>query len=190
MPIQPPSDRTRTKGGHSSPEFWILTSGFSPIMQNEPNLRLPACPKPQIRETNPIPPATRLWKTKKCETNPIYAYPSLANHPKMRNEPNSHIPTVPPPPISAKRTQSQDAPRPNAQNEPNLPHHYHPADPNMRNEPNYRLANSRNEPNLPHRGRHSCTKVPVPGGKIFAFHPIIGGLTARGAGVATFFEKS
>jgi hypothetical protein len=28
MPNQPPSERTRAKSGHSSPEFWILTSDF------------------------------------------------------------------------------------------------------------------------------------------------------------------
>ena len=36
-----------------------------------------------------------------CKTNPIYP----GHTPKTQNEPNSHIPSVPPPPISAKRTQ-------------------------------------------------------------------------------------
>ncbi|RKY08895.1 MAG: hypothetical protein DRP66_03520 [Planctomycetota bacterium] len=38
--------------------------------------------------------------------------------------------------------------------------------------------------------QHNCTKVPVPGGKIFVFCPIIDRLTAQEAGDATFFEKS
>ena len=39
----------------------------------------------------------------KCKTNPIY-HP---NKQKIRNEPNPRTPSIPPPPISAKRTQSQ-----------------------------------------------------------------------------------
>ena len=83
MPNQPPSDRTRAKGGPPSPEFCPgapgLTSGFSPKMQNEPNFR---CSeqilttndwrlKTAFNETNPISGATPDPRPKKCETNPI-----------------------------------------------------------------------------------------------------------------------
>ena len=97
MPNQPPSDRTRAKGGPPSPEFWILTSGFSPNMRNEPNLppNRPAhdqkmqnepnfrCSeqilttndwrlKTAFNETNPIcPHGHPAPRPKKCETNPI-----------------------------------------------------------------------------------------------------------------------
>ncbi len=162
MPNQPPSDRTRAKGGPPSPEFWILTSGFSPIMRNEPNL--PPCRPSQdqktrnepnfrcseqilttndwrlktaFNETNPISSPPRAYcllpHAQKCETNPISAPNQPAHHPymrnepnlhrdglvedqKMRNKPNSRIPSAPPAHIYAKRTQSPHRlPRP-AQN--------------------------------------------------------------------------
>ena len=107
-------------------EFWIL-----PKMRNEPNPNTANSQSPKARkyETNPIPAAADLWRTKKCETNPIYPYPSLAQDRNMRNEPNfaptyclvprasfsqnepnSHIPSIPPPHIYAKRTQSTVSP--------------------------------------------------------------------------------
>ncbi len=57
----------------------------TPKMQNEPNFSPP--------------------HAQKCETNPICPTPTIPPTQKMRNEPNSRIPGVPPPPISAKRTQ-------------------------------------------------------------------------------------
>ncbi len=44
-------------------------------------------------------------------------------------EPNSRIPSVPPPPVSAKRTQFHPGPRPKTRNEPNLPHRHHHHEP-------------------------------------------------------------
>ncbi len=92
----------------------------------------------------------------------------------MRNEPNSHIPGVPPPPVFAIRTQSTnpEPPTTNYLRETNpisrAPHPAHDqkmrnepnfvplATPKMQNEPNLHPANSRNEPN-------SCiSSVPPP----------------------------
>ncbi len=102
----------------------------------------PACPDQspttKICKTNPISPAADLWKTKKCETNPIYP----PNNPKIRNEPNFRIPSVPPTPISAKRTQFTPTPAwPTIQICETNPISYRwrlPGFPNpkMRNEPN------------------------------------------------------
>ena len=64
-----------------------------------------------------------------------------SQQPNMRNEPNSRTPSVPPPPIYAKRTQFPPGQHPKAksqklllQNEPNL-HHAHPAS-HQKNETN------------------------------------------------------
>ncbi len=101
-----------------------------------------------------------------CETNPIY-HP---NTQKMRNEPNCRTPSVPPPPISAKRTQlpyrwrlagfsspkntkrTQFTTTPTQLRETNPILAPTPAthDPIMRNEPNFippHDQNPRNEPN-------------------------------------------
>ncbi len=93
MPTQPPHHVSsyEFRNPHPSPEFWILTSGFSPIMRNEPNLgtpaSLPARPCPQMRETNPIRtgtvPARRDAPTTRNEPNF-----STAHNPITRNEPN------------------------------------------------------------------------------------------------------
>ena len=95
--------RRRTKGEPPSPESCILSSGFYPKMQNEPNLTPPT---PRLRKTNPIcPPATSTTNqkmqnepnsplsrhpenTRKRETNPIPTY-QVSRHPRfLRNEPN------------------------------------------------------------------------------------------------------
>ena len=135
------------------------------------------------------------------------------------NEPNSSIPSVPPPPISAKRTQfaTKPYPHPHKKCETNPIYAY----PSLAHNPNYakrtQLPNTNIHStiyNLQSPGpisapchlfyfllspfaslagnssRHNCTKVPVPGGKIFAFRPIIGRLTARESGIVTFFKKS
>ncbi len=52
MPIQPPSDRTCARGEPPSPDFWLLTSGFSPILRNEPNFPPAHNPNAQ-NEPNP-----------------------------------------------------------------------------------------------------------------------------------------
>ncbi len=88
-------------------------------MRNKPNLPRGGPVEDQKYETNPISPrpTTRLHETNPIsarriyETNPIpIETPNLrtTNHQLrtiMRNEPNSRIPSAPPPPISAKRTQ-------------------------------------------------------------------------------------
>ena len=66
------------------------------IMQNEPN--------------------PRYWRPRFYETNPIYAYPSLAHDPNMRNEPNP-APILYGVPLqrrigAGKRTQFRPSPRP------------------------------------------------------------------------------
>ncbi len=119
-PRQPPKNAKRTQSHKAN----------SPKTPNKPNSSPPHDQKcktnpissrgmPQIRETNPI------YTRPKSETNPISAYPASrhpknakrtqftqansqspkANSQKMQNEPNFSIPSVPPPPISAKRTQ-------------------------------------------------------------------------------------
>ncbi len=101
-----------------------------PIMRNEPNSTIPSFPPPpistkrtqfaprhpslpQLHETNPI--STPLVPHAYClvpqlhETNPISTYQvshrPAHTHLSTRNQPNFRIPSVPPPPISAKRTQ-------------------------------------------------------------------------------------
>ena len=132
--------------------------------------------QPQIRETNPIyPPAipanaqnepnfphAHHPPTQKCETNPI---PSLSFPRKRestncfsRNEPNFRIPSVPPPHIHAKRTQSHQIERPPQAGllhltpvfQPGIPH-----DTKKRNEPNFR----RDPQSMDVRSRHA---VPLP----------------------------
>ncbi len=89
------------------------------FLRNEPNFHPGGPVEDQKYETNPISPrpTTRLHQTNPIsarriyETNPIpVETPNLrtTNHQLrtiMRNERNSRIPSVPPPPISAKRTQ-------------------------------------------------------------------------------------
>ncbi len=72
----PPSDRTHTPGVRPCPEFWILTTGFSPKCKTNPK-RIARPRRASTYITPRFPPA---------------GYPSLprsiANYPKMRNEPN------------------------------------------------------------------------------------------------------
>ena len=79
----------------------------SPIMRNKPIFR-PAgslftihCSLSTILRNEPNLPR---WLPQKCETNPIYPYPSLAHDPDMQNEPNFRTASVspafrPPPPL-------------------------------------------------------------------------------------------
>ena len=129
MPIQPLSDRTRAKGVPPSPEFWIPTSGFSPNMQNEPNLP-PQQPKnakhlsgriaaktetqlhpqrthgrPKNTERTQFTPTPARPTIQICETNPIPARrtcrrPKNAKRTQFAPSPPSHRPK------NAKRTQS------------------------------------------------------------------------------------
>ncbi len=56
----------------------------TPILRNEPNLRIPGVPPTPIsaKRTQSTPPAD-LWKTNKCETNPIPVY-HVARNPLFR----------------------------------------------------------------------------------------------------------
>ncbi len=85
------------------------------FLRNEPNFTSPTT---KICETNPIftQPSPNYAKRTQFPyrwrlagfPRPKYAKPTQfhkAHNPKMRNEPNSHTPSVPLPPISAKRTQ-------------------------------------------------------------------------------------
>ncbi len=157
----------------------------------------------RICGTNPIYTAPDLWKTKNakrtqftvplasrrlphtrhlCETNPIYHPPTgtaSRDTPIMRNEANSIIPSVPPPPISAKRTQSppgKNAKRTQSQpprascllprasflrNEPNLPHHRQAHDKLCETNPIPAAGqppNMRNEPNFTPTVTLPCAK--------------------------------
>ena len=61
-------------------------------IRNEPNLphhHRPAAP--YFSETNPIATAADLWRTKKCETNPIYEPPTTNYELFMRNKPNPRL---------------------------------------------------------------------------------------------------
>ncbi len=123
------------------------TACRAPILRNEPNLPtarlLPARPHLDYAKRTQFPPS------RPADNPNMRNEPNL--HPeKMRNDPNSRIPSVPPPPISAKRTQSTLPP----------PGHT----PNVRNEPNFHPAarpttqNMRNEPNLPYGHGMPCPK--------------------------------
>ena len=124
MPTQPPSDRTHTKGEPSSPacpEFYRrescrslsrfigsapgLTSGFSPKMQNEPNL---PSHHPTIHDS-------LLTIHYFHETNPIS---SCAPTPIIQNDPNL-----------------SPSPAPNMRNEPNLSQAIMRNEPNLRTRP-------------------------------------------------------
>ncbi len=111
-------------------------AGLPPMI----NLGLSAedAPHTQIYETNPIYTAPDLWRTKKCETNPIRVH-QVSNHtPNTRNEPNLTNPTAKKSetnPIYPYPSLAQD---PNMRNEPNPPCPLVPHAPIMRNEPNSR----------------------------------------------------
>ena len=108
MPTKPPSHRKRanlsrrsfmrrTEGGHPSPEFWILTPAFSPILQNEPNFHRGGPVEDQKRETNPISahpirqnepnlPHDTLAPHQLCKTNPIPVQQTCETNPIYRAE--------------------------------------------------------------------------------------------------------
>ncbi len=119
---------SRAAGGPPSPEFWILTSGFSP---NEPNLipttsppRWPKVSPDAHRETQstPQPPGPRPIYAKRTQFTPsqpkypqrtqFHVPPPLRrpNHPPLRKTnpiyPTPRHPARFPMPKTAKRTQS------------------------------------------------------------------------------------
>jgi len=99
MPNQPPSDRTRAKGGHPSPDFWILPH-YAKRTQSRPGCLLftihcslftilrkrtqfpPAnCPaNADLCKTNPICRAPARPTTQIHETNPIYSHTLTLPH--------------------------------------------------------------------------------------------------------------
>ncbi len=95
MPTKPPSDRTRAKGVLPSPEFWILTSGFSPKMQNEPNSSIPGVPPPRPHPKNTKRTQSHPDKyAKRTQSQPANSQSPKAKSQKMRNEPNFACPTA------------------------------------------------------------------------------------------------
>ncbi len=113
MPNKPPSDRT-----HANLSCPVLSlpkgRSFTPSPEGVPpvfNLGLSAGDPP----SSLLPRASCLNFTKRTQFAPR---PPSAD-PKIRNKPNSRIPSVPPPPISAKQTQSHKADSQNTRNEPN-----------------------------------------------------------------------
>ena len=142
MSTQPPSDDTHAKG---VPQYHLAPCtrrGFTPQKtRNEPKKTTPDAIGPLLYLTPVFQPGI-LPQLKKCETNPISAHqvsrqprflrnePNLALAPHYspftarhslfyENEPNFHIPSVPPPPNYAKRTQFPNANRQKMRNEPN-----------------------------------------------------------------------
>ena len=117
MPNQTQSDRTHASSVPPSPacpelcrrEFWILTSGFSPFMRNEPNLP----PRRHCRPCQPrLQPPDSTKRTQFAASRCLFYFllsrgqqPTLPNLPhcrpthtqKMRNEPN--LPSDPPSPL-------------------------------------------------------------------------------------------
>jgi len=113
VPIQPPSDRTCARGEPPSPDFWLLTSGFSPIIRNEPNSRIPSVPPPHIyakRTQFTVPPAScRPYSTPIRKTNPIpvRARPGAPGCPYRTKRTQFPPRQTCGEPKNAKRTQSQ-----------------------------------------------------------------------------------
>ena len=132
VPIKPPSDRTRAAFRHPelaegpSPEFWILTSGFSPKcetnpichpnnqkMRNEPNSSIPIVSRrPLFMQNEPNLPSRQLPHPAITRNEPNFRRDAQPSTQKTRNEPNLHhhhrtagILPVFPPPDYAKRTQ-------------------------------------------------------------------------------------
>ncbi len=124
MPTKPPHHvpSHESQNPHPSTEFWILTSGFSPDMQNEPK-KIHRTPQACIHLYNPpVPPAgypslPTIKNAKRTqftvppphlchETNPISPTTASPTDQKMQNEPNLI------PPNYAKRTQSAVLPPP------------------------------------------------------------------------------
>ena len=115
MPNQPPSDRTPAAfrrpelAEGPSPEFWILTSGFSPKMRNEP------------KKTTPDAIGLHLYLTPVFQPG-IPPAPLFTIHRSLftisRNEPNFN---PRPPRIMRNKPNLPQAHNPNARNKPNLP---------------------------------------------------------------------
>ncbi len=194
MPTQPPhhvpSQESQNPGSLKVYQSLSRRAGNLPghIMQNEPNLHRGGPVENQKCKTNPISRATTAPTTKKYETNPIFVpdYAKRTQFPRTagvspafppgipRNEPNSRIPGVPPPPVSAKRTQFTPTPAcPTTQKYETNPI-TRTGDsrtaPTTRNEPNFACPTPRqhpkntkrtqfsspvmqNEPNFPYRWR-------------------------------------
>ncbi len=125
-PSQPPTAKkceTNPICPHGHPDYAKRTQSTVPArdpkIRNKPNLPLHARPTTKMRKTNPIPvplASPRHYDPQKMRNQPnprleppnlqstIYNLQSLPS-PNMRNEPNSRISSVPPPPVSAKQTQ-------------------------------------------------------------------------------------
>jgi hypothetical protein len=123
-----PSDRTHVTDVPPSPEFWILTSGFSPRIRNEPHSSPGGLVEGQKCKTNPIPPrpttnrqqpkaiftkrtqfttrslSQRAGIPRLCETNPICPTPS-SHRPKNTKRSQFHPGATVPQPKNAKRSQ-------------------------------------------------------------------------------------
>ena len=139
MPNQPPSDRTRAKGG--PPVFNLGLSAGDP-----PLIPIASCLVPQFHETNPISQSQQPKKSKQTQLPP-------GPSPKMQNEPNS--PPRPPDPRSkyAKRTQS--------------PHRRHLAAPQLRETNPITVPPASRRPYSPiYAKRTQFLRPPTPGGHI------------------------
>ena len=115
MLTQPPSDRTRAKGGPPSPEFWILPK-YAKRTQSHPtdclnyakrtqfpNTRCPAHTKHAKRTQ--FPQVSDHPKPRLCETNPIRVSTASGHPIFLRNEPNFTPRRTCGGPKNAKRTQ-------------------------------------------------------------------------------------
>ena len=102
-----PFSAKRTQFSHTTspttPLFWQNEPNFRPFQANHAGRRsVPSIGKPNLpHQHHPIYPIMQ------NEPNLHRAKP--VEDQKMQNEPNSRIPRVPPPPISAKRTQFTNA---------------------------------------------------------------------------------
>ena len=145
MPNKPPSDRTRAAGVPPT----HLTPGTVGAPSDHPKntkRTQSATPTTKKCETNPIPPgkqpianSQKLLFTKRTQ----FTHTATCPTPKKRNEPNFSLPSIPPPPIYAKRTQSQ--PRRTCGGQKNE------TNPIYRTGAACRVPIMQNEPNLPTR---------------------------------------
>ncbi len=106
-------------------------------------------PTTKKHETNPIPGTAAIpprWAKVSPDSsgNPICPAPTITTNQKMQNEPNSRTPSVPPPPISAKRTQFPHTKCPTAP-------HLCETNPIPAHQVSHHPLFQRNEPNLPSR---------------------------------------
>ena len=118
MPNQPPSDRTRAKGGHPSPEFWILNSGFSPNYAKQTQfphtkcpacieLACPACPEPVERSLSRVSRVHPPKNAKQTQFTMPQASCQLRAATYYAKQTQSTVPPPGHPPKNAKQTQSQ-----------------------------------------------------------------------------------